>query len=1015
MTKLKLRTSDRSATSNPAIVAVVDRGMTALAAVLSKRFEYTPPVDIADAFAADALARESDWWKLLLYAKKRKPQSGDKFLWFPEDVKIERTKPFFRVDQPRAPEGTSTGGQWIAEGENPGGFSSGAAPDNPRYELWNDRTDELEERMQTAMAQNGINVRSDTEVLGTWSTNEYRNINTYLRTGEGGEADLEALNEQAQEQAGSISDYYEEAASDIGALETWAEDQPGFKPEDDFRDDAIEAVGEFKDWREGKTKDMENQGHAKPTDHELEGYWEQAVQLKTSELFQEEVEGNFQGAYDTAVSERAAELQQSKTDDILQELLSEQSDPTDHIEQLDGLFEKASFPVDAITYRGFDTSFLDVHGKDLIGAVITDDGFIASTIDPKQAFGQGSHHPRENANQVEIRVPKGAKAIYIASWSASRSEEEVLINRGSKFKVIGQKIDGTYQIQLLIDGKDPYAVDVDPNQLLLPFSLRDYKLVRLYFDPDQPRAPEGTTEGGRWIAKGGFVSPSVKEGLTIESAEQELTSARHVALRKRFEEVDQLMGEAVDEGDAIGAWADGAEDSTYAWYGATEDIETVRATLAMKGLLADQKAVAIFEPRDDGTDVLYRVTIPGGSYKQLSDDLIEEGIAFHTIAKSGDSGYVVYTMQTADTGDLSDKAISFGEKHGGQVNSATGRAEFLGSWTSREEGRAEYEKVIAGYLDGKGDQALQAGWEGIRNSWLSEAKAKGLKQVWLYDPDQPRAPAGSPDGGRWTADGDGGGSGSSGSGWSTPVISEKHNRLVKVKKLKSGKFLALQVPDPDTQKKLEERVAKVFPGKTVEDVENMVGDMASGSDRELLVRVMPSFFSGQIDVLLQEQDDLGNVKTHIERHFRRDPTDDRLTVDHDTFMMDDTGTGFAKSFLRNSMATYQKVGVDEITLTTAQVGAYAWARFGFTPTDAGWRPSRYTSELEIMNDVPREIRQSLINEINSGGPKSIYKLADARFKDINIGKRVLLNNGWDGHLRLDDAEGMARFNAYVGP
>jgi hypothetical protein len=247
------------------------------------------------------------------------------------------------------------------------------------------------------------------------------------------------------------------------------------------------------------------------------------------------------------------------------------------------------------------------------------------------------------------------------------------------------------------------------------------------------------------------------------------------------------------------------------------------------------------------------------------------------------------------------------------------------------------------------------------------------------------------------------------------MMSDKLTRLVKIKKTLKGKELALAVNDHDTAEKLKKRIEQVFPGKTVEDVENMVAEMVAPSDRDLLVRIQPSFFTGQVDVLFQERDEQDRLTTHIERHFVRG-ADGKLLVNHDTFMMDKTGTGFAKEFLRNSMQVYQKTGVDEITLTTAQVGAYAWARFGFAPDEQTWsfKRGRYLSELEVMNDVPREVRQSLINAINSEGPKAIWKLADARYKDINIGKRVLIDNGWPGHLRLADKEAMARFNAYVG-
>ena len=63
----------------------------------------------------------------------------------------------------------------------------------------------------------------------------------------------------------------------------------------------------------------------------------------------------------------------------------------------------------------------------------------------------------------------------------------------------------------------------------------------------------------------------------------------------------------------------------------------------MKGHLADQKAVLIFKQKDGGTSALYRMRVPETNVQKLHENLIADGVAFHTIVphKSGTDVFVV--------------------------------------------------------------------------------------------------------------------------------------------------------------------------------------------------------------------------------------------------------------------------------------------------------------------------------------------------------------------------------------
>ena len=128
------------------------------------------------------------------------------------------------------------------------------------------------------------------------------------------------------------------------------------------------------------------------------------------------------------------------------------------------------------------------------------------------------------------------------------------------------------------------------------------------FDPDQPREPAGTSTGGQWASSGGgggaaFVSPNVEQ-TTFEGAQKGLASYRQYALQEAADEIDAELGLESTHANIIGAWADGAENSVLSEI-KNPDWDTLKTSGAMKGFLADQKAVLLFKQDDEGKAVLY--------------------------------------------------------------------------------------------------------------------------------------------------------------------------------------------------------------------------------------------------------------------------------------------------------------------------------------------------------------------------------------------------------------------------
>lgn len=95
------------------------------------------------------------------------------------------------------------------------------------------------------------------------------------------------------------------------------------------------------------------------------------------------------------------------------------------IEQIDQVMDAAPrVPRAMKVYRGISPSI--VHDLQP-GDVFRDDGFVSTSINPNQAF---------SGAQLEIHVPKGSKGLYVDEISKTAGEDELMLDRSSKFKVL---------------------------------------------------------------------------------------------------------------------------------------------------------------------------------------------------------------------------------------------------------------------------------------------------------------------------------------------------------------------------------------------------------------------------------------------------------------------------------------------------------------------------------------------------------------------------------------------------
>ena len=113
----------------------------------------------------------------------------------------------------------------------------------------------------------------------------------------------------------------------------------------------------------------------------------------------------------------------------------------ENVEKLDNIFKDVSLPENIVSYRGLRDDIL-VENRELMealdtpGSEVSFDCFSSSSVMPFVASNFATGY---NGRLIELRLPKGSKALYIAEVSMSPSEYELLINRGTKFKVLESK------------------------------------------------------------------------------------------------------------------------------------------------------------------------------------------------------------------------------------------------------------------------------------------------------------------------------------------------------------------------------------------------------------------------------------------------------------------------------------------------------------------------------------------------------------------------------------------------
>jgi GNAT superfamily N-acetyltransferase len=123
------------------------------------------------------------------------------------------------------------------------------------------------------------------------------------------------------------------------------------------------------------------------------------------------------------------------------------------------------------------------------------------------------------------------------------------------------------------------------------------------------------------------------------------------------------------------------------------------------------------------------------------------------------------------------------------------------------------------------------------------------------------------------------------------------------------------------------------------------------------------------------------------------------------------GKGIAKSFVRNLLDVYSKAGIGKIDMeANVDVGAYAWARYGWVPKSPGeWSKLKRNIQEYTLSDAPAEERPTIKIILRDKDPKAIRALVAQP-----SGFKLMKGLSWKGVLDLTNAETKRIVYAYCG-
>jgi hypothetical protein len=236
---------------------------------------------------------------------------------------------------------------------------------------------------------------------------------------------------------------------------------------------------------------------------------------------------------------------------------------------------------------------------------------------------------------------------------------------------------------------------------------------------ERGRFATGAAGGGGSVI---FASPNRHEGnQSIDTAAGRVHSKEQTALKSVSRKIDNIVGITGKVHDALGAWADGAENSTVSQY-EKGTYQQVLVASAMRGYLGEQKAVIAFKT-GDGPSRLNVWESKSHDVAALNKELVKAGLEYHTLIPTS-KGTRIMVWETKKDAATLHRARAMAGFHGSHLTSISGHGQMLGSWDSREEGRKAYQRVIKNWAQRNPDAGKR--WDATLASWKFGAN-KSLK------------------------------------------------------------------------------------------------------------------------------------------------------------------------------------------------------------------------------------------------------------------------------------------------
>ena len=202
------------------------------------------------------------------------------------------------------------------------------------------------------------------------------------------------------------------------------------------------------------------------------------------------------------------------------------------------------------------------------------------------------------------------------------------------------------------------------------------------------KAHEGLTMTRR--ASGVAASPSIVD-IDFDRARRNLTSADQASFKMKMQE----LAPDATVSNAIGDWADGAENSIAAVFDYNKPVEELRRLAASAGLARDQKAALWWTTDPNGKDATHFISWPKDvSIEDARQAMIDAGLENRTLTQTADGiqGFVF------DGGQQNLNKIKQLHEHSTKpsIESSAATGDFPGDFSSRAAARRAYRNILGG-------------------------------------------------------------------------------------------------------------------------------------------------------------------------------------------------------------------------------------------------------------------------------------------------------------------------------